>query len=91
MVNHDAIKIIPKKETNKTLKPHGIIKHYYKSPPNHLGEIVQYEKLLASEINGNLLFLSHLNGNKTDVLAINPSIPELQFYSSLSKKVNFVL
>jgi|LauGreDrversion4_2_1035121.scaffolds.fasta_scaffold361154_1 hypothetical protein len=47
--------------------------------------------MLASGINGNLLFFSHLSENKTDVLLMNPIIAELSFFSSLSKKVSLVL
>jgi hypothetical protein len=32
-----------------------------------------------------------MNDNKTDVLIMNPAIQELSFFSSLQKKLNFVL
>lgn len=86
-----TVKVIPKKATNKTLKPHGVVKYFFRGMTNHIGEKIQYDKLLAAGINGNLLFLSQLNQNKTDVLIMNPAISELSFFSTLSKKVNFVL
>ncbi len=89
--NIQRIPVVQKKATNRTLKPHGNVRYYFRGVKNHLGEKIQYEKMLASGINGNLLFFSHMSENKTDVLLMNPCIAELSFFSSLSKKVSLVL